>query len=129
MRLSEKNAYRLAIGIAVISTLMLMWLSLGVGIIGRDGDPANMMYFGVVAVGIIGAIAARLRPSGMARTLYAMALAQALVAAIAVVAGLGRPWSGPLELLILNGFFIVLFCGSAWLFGRGARERPEMVKA
>lgn len=129
MRLSEKNAYRLAIGIAVISTLMLMWLSLGVGIIGRDGDPANMMYFGVVAVGIIGAIAARLRPSGMARTLYAMALAQALVAAIAVVAGLGRPWSGPLELLILNGFFIVLFCGSAWLFRRRARERPEMVKA
>jgi hypothetical protein len=35
------------------------------------------MYIGVLAVGIIGAIIARLRPRGMARALFATALAQA----------------------------------------------------
>lgn len=119
------HAYALAMGIALVGSLMLIWLSLGVGIIGRDGDPANLMYFGVVAVGIIGAIIVRLQPLGMARTLFAMALAQALVAAIALIARLGLPWSGPLELIGLNGFFIVLFAGSGWLFQQAARERLE----
>jgi hypothetical protein len=105
--------------------LILVWLSLGVGIIGADGDPANLMYFGVLAVGVVGAIIARLQPHGMARALFAMALAQALVAAIALIAGLGLPWSGSAEILLLNGFFIALFGGSAWLFRRSAGGGPE----
>ena len=114
----DSTAYRSAVGVALAAALMLVWLSLGVGIIGADGDPANLMYFGVLAVGIFGALVARFRPRGMARALVAVAFAQALVAGIAIVAGLGRPWSGPLELLLLNGFFVSLFAGSAWLFRR-----------
>jgi hypothetical protein len=83
------------------------------------------MYFGVLGVGIIGAAIARLRPLGMARTMLAMALAQALVATIALIAQLGLPYSGPLELIGLNGFFVVLFAGSAWLFQHAAREQSE----
>jgi hypothetical protein len=122
-------AYRAAIGVALAAALILVWLSLGVGIIGKDGDPANLMYFGVLAVGMIGAIIARLKPHGMARALFATALAQALVAAIALVAGLGLPWSGPAEILLLNGFFIALFGGSAWLFRRAALARSERSSA
>ena len=121
----RRSAYRSAVGVALAAAIVLVWLSLGVGIIGKDGDPANLMYFGVLAVGIIGAIISRLRPHGMARALIATALAQALVAGIAVIGGLGRPYSGPAELLALNGFFIALFVGSAWLFRRAARGRPE----
>jgi hypothetical protein len=113
--------YRFAIGVALAAAFILIWLSLGVGIIGKDGDPANLMYFGVLAVEIIGAIIARLQPHGMARALFATAFAQALVAVIALIAGLGLPWSGPAEILGLNGFFIALFAGSAWLFRRAAR--------
>lgn len=116
--------YRFAVGAALAATLLLIWLSLGVGIIGADGDRANLMYFGVLAVGIIGALIARFQPNGMARALFAMALAQGLVAMIALIARLGLPWSGPAEILLLNGFFIALFVGSAWLFRRAARERP-----
>src|SRR5688572_11070512 len=94
-------AYRSAVGVALAATLILVWLSLGVGIIGR------------------------LQPHGMARALCATALAQASVAAIALIAGLGLPWSGPAEILLLNGFFIALFAGSAWLFRRAARGRLE----
>ena len=90
-------------------------------IIGKDGDPANMIYFGVLAVGIIGVFIARFQPQGMARAMFAMALAQALVTVIALIAGLGYPWSGPLELLALNGFFIALWLITAWLFRKAAR--------
>jgi hypothetical protein len=117
---SANTMYRLAVGIALAAAFILIWLSLGVGIIGADGDPANLMYFGVLAVGLIGALIVRFQPRGMARALLAMALAQMLVTAIALIAGLGQPWSGPLELLGLNGFFIALFAGSAWLFRRAA---------
>ncbi|MBW4422503.1 MAG: hypothetical protein KME13_25375 [Myxacorys californica WJT36-NPBG1] len=115
--------YRFAVGIAIAAAFILVWLSLGVGIIGRDGDPANLMYFGVLAVGIIGAFIARFRPRGMARALFATALAQTSVAAISLTARLGDPWSGPLELSVLNGFFVALFAGAAWLFRRSAHGR------
>jgi len=90
---------------------ILVWLSLGVGIIGKDGDPANLMYFGVLAVGIVGALISRFRPLGMARALFAMALAQALVATIALIARLGLPYSGPAEIVLLNGCFVTMFAG------------------
>ena len=114
--------YRLAAGLAVVTMLLLIWLSLGVGIIGRDGDPANLMYFGVVAIGIAGGLIARFRPHGLARAMLAAAIAQAVIAAIAVFGGLGRPWSGPLELIGLNGFFIAMFVGAALLFRRAAHS-------
>lgn len=119
------TTYRAAVSVALAAACMLVWLSLGVGIIGRDGDPANRMYFGVLAVGVIGAAIGRFRPIAMARALFATALAQATVAAIALVARLGDPWSGPLELSLLNGFFVALFIGSAWLFRRAAHNRSE----
>jgi hypothetical protein len=115
---NNRAAYRLALALALTTAFLLVWLSLGVGIIGRDGDPANLMYFGVLAVGIFGAVIARLRPRGMARALFAMAFAQGLVAGIALIARLGLPWSGPAEILILNGFFVAMFAGAALLFRR-----------
>lgn len=119
--LTGRTAYRSALGVALAGSLMLVWLSLGVGIIGADGDPANIMYFGVIAVGLIGAVIARLQAIGMTRTLTAMALVQVLITVIALIGRLGLPWSGPLELILLNGFFIAVFAGSAWLFQRAAR--------
>jgi hypothetical protein len=117
-----RNAYRAAVGVALAAACILIWMSLGVGVIGTDGDLANVMYGGVLAVGIIGAILAHFRAQGMAHALFAMAFAQALVAAIALILGLGAPWSPPAEIVILNGFFVVLFVASALLFRYAARE-------
>jgi hypothetical protein len=118
-------AYRAAVGIALAAAFLLVWLTGAVGIIGSEDNNANSMYIGVLAVGIIGAIVARFRPHGMARALFATALAQALVAVIALIIGLGSPWSPPgvLGPLILNGFFAALFVGSALLFRDAAREQ------
>jgi hypothetical protein len=121
------TAYRSAIGLALTAAFLLVWLSLGVGIIGTDGDRANVMYFGVLAVGATGAIIARLRPRGMAYALFATAFTQAFIAAVALIARLGLPYSPPAEIVLLNGFFIAMFTGSAWLFRRAARAPPEGV--
>lgn len=127
--INPTNAYKLGLGAAGASAFILFWLAAGVGIIGADGDRANMMYLGVLAVGIIGALIARFRPLGMARTLVAMAAVHAVVGLIALVAQLGEPYSGPLEILGLTGFFIVLFTGSAWLFRQAALGRSEQTTA
>ena len=115
-------AYRFAVGVALAAAFILIWVTGAVGIIGSEDNNANSMYFGVLAVGLIGAVIARFRPLGMARALFATALAQALVAVIVLIFGLGLPWSPPVEILGLNGFFVSLFVGSALLFryaGRG----------
>ncbi|MCP3138213.1 hypothetical protein [Pyxidicoccus xibeiensis] len=117
------TAYRAALGLALFASLSLIWLGLGVGIIGADGDRTNLLYGGVLLVGLSGAFIVRLRAAGMARTMVAMAVTQAAIAVMAVLAGWGMPWSPPAEVLTLNAGFIALFLGAAWLFQRGARGR------
>ncbi|WP_199299932.1 hypothetical protein [Trichocoleus sp. FACHB-262] len=116
-------AYRVAVGIALAAAFLLVWMNLAVGIIGSEDNPVNLMYFGVVAIGILGATIARLRPRGMARTLFATALAQALVPAIALMVKKPQVTSveasmGVLGVLGLNAFFVMMFIGSALLFRR-----------
>lgn len=108
--------YALALGLSVLASLLLVWLSLGVGLIGRDGDPANRLYALVLAVGVAGALLARLRAGGMVWALLGMAAMQAGIGGYAIGRGLGEPWSGPLELLLLNGLFVGLFLSAALLF-------------
>ena len=125
-------AYRTAVGVAVATALLLVWINLGVGIIGSEDNPANLMYFGVLAVGVIGALIARFQPHGMARALFATALAQALVAVIALIAvetypsfwgeATGTQDPGPVSQIVgVNGMFVALFLGSAWLFRTAVR--------
>lgn len=112
-------AYRAAVGVALAGTFLLVWVNAAVGIIGSESNDANMMFGGVLAVGLIGAAIARLQAPGMTRVMFAMALAQAFVAVIALTAEAG----GPLELLTINGFFVALFAGSALLFRHAAKSQ------
>jgi hypothetical protein len=125
-RMTGNSMYRAAVGIAVVAACILVWMNLAVGIIGAEDNPANLMYGGVLAVGVIGAVIARFRPDGMARALFATALAQALVAVIALIAGLGAPGANwPSALVVLTGFFAALWLLSAWLFRRAAWEQTS----
>jgi hypothetical protein len=126
---TRKHAYGFAMALAFAASFMLVVFGLGIGIIGADGDRANMMYGAVLLVGIIGALLARFRPHGMARTLVAMAAAHAAVGLIALIARLGQPASPPLEIIGLTGFFVLLFVGSAWLFQQAAHGRAGGIAA
>ncbi len=114
-RATGNNTYRAAVGVALAAAFILVWINLAVGIIGQEGNPANLMYGGVLAVGIMGAIIVRFQPRGMARVLVATALAQTLVAVIAMAAG----WDGT---LILTGVFVAVWLTSAWLFQIAAQK-------
>jgi hypothetical protein len=116
-RLSGNTAYRAAVGVAVVGGFLLVWMNLAVGIIGSEENSANLMFAGVLAVGAIGALIARFQPHGMARALVATALAQALVAVIALIAGLGE-----LPLWFLTVFYVALWLASAGLFQKAALE-------
>ncbi len=122
VRKANNIAYQAAMGMAMMAALILVWVILAVGLIGDEDNLANLVYFGVLAVGIRGAFIARLQPRGMAITLFTTTLAQVLVAVIALILGLGEP----LEILLPNAFFVALFTGSAWLFWRAAHGQPEL---
>jgi hypothetical protein len=117
-RRTGSRAYRAAAGLALATAFILVWMNLAVGIIGSEDNPANRMYGGVLAVGLVGALMARFRPQGMALASAATAAAQALVAVIALAAGWGSA-------LILTGIFMALWLASAWLFRRAAREQTS----
>lgn len=125
-RKSVKSSYRFGVGVALVAAFLLVWVNGAVGIIGDEGNDANMMFFAVLAVGIVGAFIARFKPIGMALALCATALAQVLVAMIAVFADLGA--TGPIwprDVLFLTGFFTVLWLLSARLFQFAGRRRNE----
>jgi hypothetical protein len=125
-------AYRVAVGVACATGFILFWINAAAGIIG-DG-PVNLMYAGVLAVGLVGAYLARYQPRGMALALFATAFAQMLVPVIALViwkAGwqdlLTDPNSpnppfdpGIAPVFALNAVFTVLWIVSALLFRHAA---------
>lgn len=118
-------AYRTAVGLALAIAVALVWVNAAVGIIGDD-QSLNMMYFGVVAIGMGGFLAARLRPRGMACALLAAAIAQMLVPLIVLAVpefrGELKEPPGITGVFGLNAFFALLWLGSAWMFLKAARD-------
>lgn len=114
-RLSDNTAYRAGAGVAVVTGFLTVWVNLAVGMLGGEGNPANLMFGGVLLVGVIGAIIARFRPQGMARAMVATAFAQSLMTVYALVGGYS-------EVVLHIGFFVLPWLLSAGLFHKAARE-------
>jgi hypothetical protein len=123
MHLPRDAAYRSAAGLALVAAFLIVWLNVAAGLIGiEDDDPANLLYAGVLAIGLVGAILARFQPRGLARALFVTALAQAGVGAIA----LRLPnTAGPVQIVLLHGMFVAMFAGAGLLFRRAARAQPR----
>lgn len=116
VRVNGNKAYRAGAAIALAAAFLLIWINLAVGIIGSEDNPANWMYAGVLAVALLGAAIGRFEPAGMARAMFAAAIAQLLVAVAALAAGFG--FTGPVTV-----FFGGLWLLSGALFRKAARER------
>lgn len=114
-RMSGSTAYRAGVGVAIVTAFLTVWVNLAVGMLGNENNPANLLFGGVLAVGVIGAFIARFRPRGMARAMHAAALAQAAMAVYALVAGYS-------EVVLHIGFFVIPWLLSAGLFRKAARD-------
>lgn len=123
VRMTRNTAYRAGVGVAIVGAFLLVWVNAAVGITDSDAD---ILFFTVVpTVGIIGAVIARFQPDGMARAMFATALVQALVAVVALIAGIVPAYNSAFEILGITGFFVVLFVGSAMLFREAARGKTD----
>lgn len=118
VRRTPSRTYRAAAAVALAAAFLLMWANAAVGVIGSEDNPANRMFPGVVAVGIVGALLARFRPHGMAYALLATAFAQVLAVGVALGTGLGSAgW--------VTVFFTTLWLLSAALFRKAASEQAD----
>lgn len=128
---TRNRVYRFAFGAGLFGLFFLGWVSGAVGIIGSENNSVNLMYWGVPIVGLIGLFISRLKPRGMAFTLFLMALVQFLVPVVALIISSEVSWgnAGVIGVFIFNFIFVFLFLVSALLFQREARiEEREVFK-
>jgi hypothetical protein len=118
MRTNEDRTYRVGMMLAVATAFLLLWANLAVGIVGNEDHPANRMFDATLAFGALGALVSRLRARGMARTMMAMACAQAAVAAIVPLAGWG-------QVFVICGCLAGIWLLCAWMFDVAAKRAPS----
>lgn len=124
-RLGNNATYRVALGVAVLAGLLLVWATLAVGLVGSEHNPANLLYGSVLAVAAIGALVARFRPLGMSRAMFGAALTYVLVTVIALVvwvppAAAAEPPAGRVDVLLANAAFAALWAAAGGLFRRAS---------
>lgn len=108
--------YRRGVGIAVGTSLVLIWTNLAVGIIGSEDHPANLMYMAVLASGFAAAVLNRFRPRRLFGVMSAMAAAVFLIPIIAVFIWQPEFSLGVVKVFIFNGAFALLYAASAQQF-------------
>jgi len=104
-------SYKAGVGVALAAGFVLAWSNMVH--VADSGNPANLAYYSVLAVGCVGAALARLEPRGLARTLFAMALTLAL---IAVMLPSGAPPQLARNMAIGHVGLVALFTASGLLF-------------
>lgn len=120
-RMSDSTYFRVAVGVGVFATLALIWTNLAVGIIGSENNSFNLWYFGIIIVITVSTLIAQFKPKGMALALMVTALTQALITMSAFIIGMHHTTGSSVsEILLINGFFVVLFLISAGLFRQAA---------
>ena len=104
-------AYKVGVGLALATGFALGWSNMVH--VADSENPANLVYYSVLAVGGVGAWLARLEARGLARTLFAMA---ATLALIAVMLPSGAPPYLARNMAIGHGVYVALFTASGLLF-------------
>lgn len=107
-------SYKIAVGLSLVAGFVLGWATMVH--MSETENPVNLVYFGVLAVGAIGAVLARLEARGMAKALYAMSAALALAWVITQVLSTDRI-AGPVwNVGVIHGGFVLLFAAAGLLF-------------
>jgi hypothetical protein len=104
-------SYKAGVAVALVTGFGLGWSNMVH--VADSENPANLVYYSVLAVGAVGAWLARLEARGLARTLFAMA---ATLALIAVILPSGAPPYLARNMAIGHGVLVALFTASGLLF-------------
>jgi hypothetical protein len=124
-RKSNGIVYKLAVAVAVFTSLALIWINGAVGLIGDEDNGTGMLYLGVVLIGFIGIALSRFKATGLSRTAFVMAGAQFLVPIIVLLFMPHITWGSPgiAGTFILNSFFVGAYIISGVLFQHSVRPQ------
>ncbi|MBL0159602.1 MAG: hypothetical protein IPP47_21200 [Bryobacterales bacterium] len=111
-------SYKVGVGVALVAGFALGWSNMVH--VADSENPANLWYYSVLVVGAVGALLARLKAPGMARTLFVMA---ATLALIAVILPSGAPPDMARRMAIGHTVYVVLFTASGLLFRHASLAR------
>ena len=116
LRLARGNtAYLIAAAMGIGACFLLVWINGAVGMIGTEDNPANLGFLAIVAVAILGTLAARARAAGMAVAMSVCGAAQLAMAAYAF-------WLSSIEGIVASLVFAGIWSTAAHLFRVAARE-------
>ena len=123
-RSSSHTAFKIACGLAVATTFLMIWANLAVGLVGSGPNAANLLLMAPVFVVVIGALRSGFTASGMEKVMYAAALCLALVTVMTLVIGIDQqPGSAAVEILAVSGFFAGLYVVAGALFHYAGKGR------
>lgn len=120
-RIARNNAYMVAAALAVGACFVTWWANLAVGIIGHENNPANDIFFYVVALAAVGSLLVLFRPRPMAWVMVATAVAQVAVFVYAWLLGLGF-------VPVFTAVMCAVWLAAARLFHRAATRGKNGVR-
>ena len=123
IRSSGSMAYKLGVALAVLAAFLLVWVNGAVGVIGEEGNPANLLFAGVILPAVVGSVLARFQARGMARAMLAAFVLNAAIAVAVPVFGWGAdepPGTAGLTMLVSG--FALMWGLSAALFAKSAHD-------
>ena len=118
---SRNRAYRAGAALALLGTFLTIWANLAVGIVGSENNPANMLFFVALLVGVIMASVGRFRAKGMSLAAFTTAALLGVAFVIAVMQPTDEPFVPHIREAIGTGVFAALFLGSSALFRKAER--------
>lgn len=118
MNKTRNWSYAAAAILAGGTAFLLFLVNGAVGILRSEGNPVNLLYFGVLTLALGGAIIVRFQAEGLARAMAVTAGAQIAIGALGVML-----FPDVKGFLVGTAMFVPLWLASAWLFRRAA-ARP-----
>jgi hypothetical protein len=122
VRMTRNRYYRTGAGLALLGAFLLAWANLAVGIVGSENNPNNQLFFVALLMGIAGIIGAKARAEGMVRAMLTTAGSIVAAFVFAELSARDEPIVRPVVEAVGTSIFVVLFLGSAWMFGRAAAD-------
>jgi len=113
-RASRNISYRAAVVVAVANGFLQLWVTLAVGIIGNENDPANWTYLAVVLTGLCTAVTAVGNIRSLARGMAVMAGLQLFFFALHMIDGHMTA--------VIDLFFTALWLLASRLFALAGRQ-------
>jgi len=118
LRLARNSLAYVAGAIVAVGTgFVTIWANLAVGMILSERNPENLVFLGVIAVALAGAVMTRFAARGMSRSMLTAGVLQGLIGLVVAVTGLDNPYTA-----MLIGAFALPWLLSAGLFHWAAQD-------